>query len=107
MKCTYWNREKLNAISEFSKSLNKEYFDNNTTITCDDIPNVLNICGADVHVIPNVRQEGVLDIKSACSKSILKTLIKNNVQISDGFLLWYPNYCFSCVFEEYLTKATK
>lgn len=49
----------------------------------------------------------MLDIQSAYSKSSLKTLIEENIQISDGFLLWYPNYCFSCIFEQYLIKATK
>lgn len=39
MRCSYWNSEKLNAISEFSASMNKEYFNTNKTITCNNILN--------------------------------------------------------------------
>ena len=107
MRCSYWNSEKLNAISEFSASMNKEYNNTDKTITCNNIPNVLNICGADVNMSLNVRQEGLLDIQSVSSKASMKTLIQNNVKSSNGFLMWYPNYCFSLIFEKYYVKATK
>ena len=107
MKCTYWNTEKLNAISEFSRSLSIEYINNNQTITCNDIPSILNICGADVNVTSNGKHEDVLDVLSLSSKSGFEALIKNYIRVSGGFLLWFPNYCFSCVFEHYTIKATK
>ena len=76
MRCSYLNSEIKNAISEFSASMNKEYFNTNKTITCNNIPNVLNICGADANVSLNVWQEGLLDIQSVSSKAGMKTHTK-------------------------------
>ena len=65
----------------------------------NDLPNKLNIYGADVDVVFTAKSQGVLSNNTSLSKQVLHQFIAHNKKNDTGFLLWISTYCLSCIFQ--------
>ena len=99
--CGYWNDSDLSQITnggkEFLNSLSLNH------ISPDNIPNMINICGAEVTCMTNYTSNGTLTDSNE-SKCTLKNMIENNLENS-GFMMWFSSSCISCIFKP--TKRSK
>ena len=96
--CRYWNSDTLNAVIEYGNAF---YMKLNVDkhLMLNDLPNKVNICGADVDVVFTAKGEGVLFKNTSLSEHVLHQFISHNKKNDTGFLLWISTYCLSCIFQ--------
>jgi len=62
----------------------------------------------DFHITFNLQKQGALPFDSCHSKLMLQKLNVSNLTGNTGFLLWFSNHCFTCIFQYDLRrKSTK
>ncbi|CAB4022606.1 Hypothetical predicted protein [Paramuricea clavata] len=92
--CNYWDSNTVAAVVYFGTTLY-----NNTGInTSHDIPQRVEICGNEIHVKLQTNIQGVVDDK-AKSKLHIESLICHTNE-NTGFLIWFGDYCISCIFQK-------
>ena len=73
----------------------------------NDLPNKVNICGSDVHVVFTAKSQGVLSLNTSLTKQDLCPFILHNKKNNTGFLLWTSTYCLGCIFQHQAKGRTK
>ena len=97
--CKYWNETTLTEIVYFGTILY-----NNTGIrTCTDLPEKVEICGAEVHLTLHRNYQGVVNDNLESQLNIESLICHRNE--SSCFLLWLENYCISCIFHGNLRET--
>ncbi|CAB3983248.1 Hypothetical predicted protein [Paramuricea clavata] len=92
--CNYWDSNTVSAVVYFGTTLY-----NNTGInTSRDIPQKVEICGNEIHVKLQANIQGVVYDK-AKSKLHIESLICHTDE-NTGFLIWFGDYCISCIFQK-------
>ncbi|CAB3985338.1 ATP-dependent DNA helicase PIF1 [Paramuricea clavata] len=92
--CNYWDSNTVTAVVYFGTTLY-----NNTGINAShDIPQKVDICGTEVHVKLQANIQGVLYDK-AKSRLHIESLICHTNE-NTGFLIWFGDYCISCIFQK-------
>ena len=100
MACNYWNDLTLSAIAENAMLAYQEGLNDGKEFTCDYLPQIVNICGADVEVVFCSRYQDTLSFTPAVSsKHVLDRLILENTSENTGVLLWLSNHCLACIFQ--------
>ena len=94
--CNYWNDQILSAISEHAMLLYQEVLKDGKEFTRAYMPKTINICGSDVGIVFSSKYQGTLVSNAVSSKHDLERLMLHN---ATGFLLWFSNYCFACIFQ--------
>ena len=104
--CIYWDSDTLVAIIEngntFYRSLNINV---DKHVSVNDLPNKLQICGADINVVFVEKRQGTLSYNM--SNQVLHQFIFDNKKNNTGFLLWFSTYCLSCIFQHQTRGTTK
>ena len=106
--CTYWNSQTLEAIIDHGNEFYKEQF------SCPDgnlclrkFPNKLQIYDATIDVVFTAQKEGIFSCASSSSK-LFQNFILDNTRGNTGFIIWFSNYCASCIFQHnFKTKSIK
>jgi hypothetical protein len=92
--CNYWDSNTVAAVVYFGTTLY-----NNTGInTSRDIPQKVEICGTEIHVKSQANIQGVVYDKAE-SKLHIESLICHTNE-NTGFLIWFGDYCISCIFQK-------
>ena len=65
-----------------------------------DLPQSVNISGAEINLTVRVVSTGILCCNLAESKSVLKMCISKHCHEVTGFLSWIGTYCVSCVVQQ-------
>ena len=92
--CNYWDSNTVATVVYFGTTLY-----NNTGInTSRDIPQKVEICGTEIHVKLQANVQGVVYDK-AKSKLHIESLICHTNE-NTGFLIWFGDYCISCIFQK-------
>ena len=65
-----------------------------------DLPQSVNISGAEINLTVRVVSTGILCCTLAESKSVLKMCISKHCHEVTGFLSWIGTYCISCVVQQ-------
>ena len=97
--CNYWNDQILSAISEHAMLLYQEVLKDGKEFTRAYMPKTINICGSDVGIVFSSKYQGTLVSNAVSSKHDLERLMLHNAIENTGFLLWFSNYCFACIFQ--------
>ena len=98
--CTYWNSETLNAIIDHGNEFYQKQFacpDENCCVR--KFPNKLQIYDATVDIVFTTQKEGIFSCVSSSSKLVLQNFILGNTSGNTGFMIWFSNYCASCLFQ--------
>ena len=106
--CTYWNSQTLEAIIDHGNEFYREQF------SCPDenlclrkFPNKLQIYDATIDVVFTAQKEGIFSCASSSSK-LFQNFILDNTRGNTGFIMWFSNYCASCIFQHNSkTKSNK
>ena len=104
MACIYWNDQTSSAIAEHAMLHYQEGLNDGKEFTCDYLPQIINICGADVEVVFGSRYQGTLSFTPVSSKHVLGRLILENTSENTGFLLWLSNHWLACIFQHANTR---
>ena len=103
--CSYWNDQILSAIIEHANLHYQEGLNDSKEFTCDYLPQIIDICGADVEVVFNSRYQGEFFFTSVYCKHLGRLILENATE-NTGFLLCFSNFYFSCIFQ-HNTRQTK
>ena len=95
--CTYWDDSTLDAVVENAMLFHRKYPNIGTEFTSEHLPKQLTIYGANIDIVYTVRQQDILI--SATTKHHLENLILKNASNNTGFLLWFSDCCFACIFQ--------
>ena len=97
--CSYWNSQTLEAIIDHGNEFYEEQF------SCPDenlylrkFPNKLQIYDATIDVVFTAQKEGIFSCASSSSKHF-QNFILDNTRGNTGFIIWFSNYCASCIFQ--------
>ena len=96
--CSYWKSDTLAALVEYGSAFSTEIIKNQTSSS--DLPQNVNIHGANIKVNFVSRNKGMLVCNSCFSKLALERLMLQNATKNTGFLLQFRSYCLSCVFHK-------
>ena len=92
--CNYWDSNTVAAVVYFGTTLY-----NNTWInTSRDIPQKVEICGTEIHVKLQANIQGVVYDKAKSNLHIESLICHTNE--NTGFLIWFGDYCISCIFQK-------
>lgn len=93
--CSYWNTNAVATITENGIKLYPLLSNRNETLDC--LPKIVNIYEAEISVnFLNASSRGAFLSASCQCISVLEVIIINNSECT-GFLLWFGNYCISCI----------
>ena len=91
--CNYWDSNTVAAVVHFGTTLY-----NNTKISIPrDIPQKIQIHGTEIVVKLKANIKGVITDKVE-SKLNIESFIPHTNE-NTGFLIWFGNYCISCIFQ--------
>jgi hypothetical protein len=92
--CNYWDSNTVAAVVYFGTTLY-----NNTGInTSCDIPQKVEICGTEIDVKLQANIQGIVYDQTK-SKLHIESLICHTNE-NTGFLIWFGDYCISCIFQK-------
>ena len=93
--CNYWNTNAVATIAENGIKLYRVLSNRNETLDC--LKKIVNIYEAEISVnLLNASSREVLLSASRQCISVLEDITINNSERT-GFLLWFGNYCISCI----------
>ena len=101
--CSYWKSD-TDAIVECGSAFFIETIKNKASSS--ELPQILNICGANINIKFVSRSRGTLVCGSPPSILVLEDLILQNVGKNTGFLLHFSKLCFGCVFHKTSRSTT-
>ena len=106
--CTYWNSQTLEAIIDHGNEFYREQFSCPDENLClHKFPNKLQIYDATIDVVFTAQKEGIFSCASSSSK-LFQNFILDNTRGNTGFIMWFSNYCASCIFQHNSkTKSNK
>ena len=85
--CTYWNSQTLEAIIDHGNEFYKEQFSCPDESLClRKFPNKLQIYDATIDVV-------------FTAQKLFQNFILDNTRGNTGFIIWFSNYCASCIFQ--------
>ena len=91
--CNYWDSNTVAAVVYFGTTLY-----NNTKISVPiDIPQKIQIHGTEIVVKLQANIKGVITDKAESKLNIESIIPQTNE--NTGFLIWFGNYCISCIFQ--------
>lgn len=102
--CSYWKSDTLDALVEYGSAFFTETIKNQTSSS--ELPQSVNIHGANINVNFVSRNKGMLVANSFFSKLALERLMSQNATKNTGFLLQFPSLCLSCVFHKTSRSTT-
>ena len=105
--CSYWNDSTLQAVAKHGILAYEEALNNGNEISCNYLPQVMIIYGANIDVVLDSRYQGNLCINSVSSKIALEKMIIDNTKENTGFLIWLSNICLACIFQHSRDKRHK
>lgn len=101
--CSYWNSETSDAIVECGSTF---FFDTIKSQCSSVLPQNVNIYGAIINVNFASSRKGTLVCTSSSSKVGLERFILQTQSKNTGFLLYFPELCYSCVFHKTSRSTT-
>ena len=102
--CSYWNSATSDAIVERASAFFLETVEYQAKSS--QLPQNINIYGANINVNFHLRSEGTLLCNSPSSKLVLERLILQNATRCTGFLLHFPIVSLGCVFHKTSRSTT-
>lgn len=104
--CGYWNSQTLDAIiTHGTEFYTKTLSGNKGGLSLNHLPNRIKIRDADID-ISIVTKQGILSFNSYTSRISFRKLILENIS-NTGFVLWFFNYCLSCVLQHNGQRKTR
>ena len=101
--CSYWNSDTIDAIVECGSA----FFINTIKCQCSSVlPQNINIFGANIDVKFVTSSKGNLVCTSSHSKLGLERLILQIETTNTGFLFYFSNHCYGCIFHKTSRSTT-